>query len=29
MSLVGNAIGGDLACRGNDPGVTDFGRRTR
>jgi hypothetical protein len=22
---VGNVIGGDLACTGNDPGVTDFG----
>jgi hypothetical protein len=28
VSLVGNVIGADLACAGNDPGVTDFGRRT-
>jgi hypothetical protein len=29
VSLVGNVIGADLACAGNDPGVTDSGRRTR
>ena len=25
VGLVGNVIGDDLACTGNDPGVTDFG----
>ena len=25
VGLVGNTIGQDLACTGNDPGVTDFG----
>ena len=25
VGLVGNTIGEDLACTGNDPGVTDFG----
>jgi len=25
VGLVGNAVGEDLACTGNDPGVTDFG----
>jgi hypothetical protein len=25
VGLVGNSIGDDLACTGNDPGVTDFG----
>jgi hypothetical protein len=25
VGLVGNTIGEDLACTGNDPGITDFG----
>ena len=25
VGLVGNSIGDDLVCTGNDPGVTDFG----
>ena len=25
VALVGNTVGENLACTGNDPGVTDFG----
>ena len=25
VALVGNTVGEDLACTGNDPGATDFG----